>query len=90
MTTLRASLAPKWDPLTDPSRPKIGATISRDGIAYTVGKVRAISPATFLIEGKEPDKEGYDELLVERHPTRFFIHWLVWARKVKNVLHKSR
>ena len=73
---------PRWNPETDPSRPKIGAIVSRDGIEYVVGKVRAFSPATFLIEGP-PDKEGYDELIVELHPTEFWIHWLIWGRKVQ-------
>ena len=81
MTTRTGPTKARWDPETDPSRPKIGAIVSRNGIEYVVGKVRAFSPATFLIEGKGPNKEGYDELIVEKHPTQFWIHWLIWAKR---------
>lgn len=72
--------ASKFDPLTDPSRPKEGSIIKVRRRLWRIEKVEAIEYRR-LINPEESLAVGeYDELFFQGHPTRL-VQWACWVRK---------
>jgi len=78
--------ATKFNPETDPSKPIIGDIVEKDGKSFTICKVEYRDSKDIMkiaISGVEPDKEGYDEVLIDQHKERPFVYWLVWVNEKK-------
>lgn len=83
----------KFNAETDPSRPKIGAEVKKGRTKYVIREVGHCSPSIFLppaLGGKLPDKQGHDEVLFERHPTRPFVYWQIWVDKIKHTKREKK
>jgi len=72
----------RFDPETDPDRPKIGEVVEiEEGVSYSVAKVRYMTAGEMLRDPKGPSPDEFDEVRVRPHP-RFAIYWVVWFNKV--------
>ena len=76
-------VANRFNPDTDPNRPKIGATTEYKGITYRIEKVdyttlAEVMKPTFI----EPLHYGFDVVLFEPDKDRPAVYWIVWANDV--------
>lgn len=70
--------AAKFDPDNDPTRPKVGDEITKDGAQFVIGKVEHTT-LTAIIEGaKEPELKGFQEVVYKEHETRPAVLWVLW------------
>ena len=82
MTTF---VATKFNADTDPTRPKIGDIVDRDGKKFEIKKVdwkEGKDVMRMVMSGEEMDKEGYQDVLFNQHPDRPFVCWIVWVNEV--------
>lgn len=88
MTTWIAS---KFDPDNDPSRPQVGKKIEIDSVEFRVMEVGWCNARDLVQEvmaGVTEEntvvmaKKGHDRCVLEDHPTRPFMKWLLWLDKI--------
>jgi hypothetical protein len=84
MSTFQAIIGgEKYDPNTDPEKPKIGDIIPNSDLK--IAKVEYISASELMaqvIQKITPDKGVHENVMVYEHPTRPFVKYLVWVDKI--------
>jgi hypothetical protein len=83
MTTFAAD---KFNAETDPDRPVLGSEIDYKDEKYTIEKVEAKEAGEvtrMIMNDEEPDKLGYEDVLIKPHAERPFVMWFVYVNKKK-------
>jgi hypothetical protein len=91
MATLVANLNNRFNPITDPSRPKI-EEIEYQRKKYMVKEVDWIEKGKIIkmvMDKTEPDKKGHDEVLFIDHISRPFVMWVVYVDEIKSLKNKK-
>lgn len=79
MTTFQAS---KYDFENDKHKRGIGDTIIVDDIEYVIVEASFLTTKDiFLMDGKDIDSRGYDEVICEQHPERQFVYLIYYVNR---------
>jgi hypothetical protein len=80
--------ASKYDPLKDEHLPQIGSIIEGFRI---IKKVQPIELGELMkLQNKQPDLEGYSEILITDNPERPGLKYLIWVDEIKNSEYKGK
>jgi hypothetical protein len=73
----------KFNPETDPNRPKIGATTVHQGKTYRIEKVDYVTLGEVMKPGyAEPAHDGFDIILFDPDKDRPAVYWIIFGNEV--------
>lgn len=81
MTAFQAS---KYDFKNDEHKKGMGDVLNVNGKGYVIMEVDFLTAKDIvLMEGRDIDKRGYDEVISEQHPERPFVYFIYYCNETK-------